>query len=178
VFEVDHPSSQQWKRARLHALGVELPPNLTFLPIDFENQTLREGLRAGGYRLEEPGVFSWLGTTQYLTQDAIFSTLRDVATLASGTEIIFEYEILESLLDEENQRMVAVLKAGAAARGEPWLSFFDSASLAARLRELGFAEVWDFGPEEANERYFRGRTDGLYIPDGGHLMKARVGEMS
>ena len=64
MFEVDHPSSQQWKRARLHALGVELPPNLTFLPIDFEEQTLREGLRAGGYRLEETGVFSWLGTSR------------------------------------------------------------------------------------------------------------------
>ena len=101
--------------------------------------------------------------TQYLTEDAIFSTLRDVATLASGTEIIFEYEILDSLLDEESQRMVAVLKANAAARGEPWLSFFDPASLMARLRELGFTEVRDLGPEEANKRYFGGRTDGLCI---------------
>ena len=176
VFEVDHPATQQWKRARLHALGVELPSNLTFLPIDFEKQTLKEALRAGGYHLAEPGIFSWLGVIQYLTEDAIFSTLRDVATLASGSEIIFEYEILESLLDEENQRMVAVLKASAAARGEPWLSFFDPASLMARLRELGFTEVWDLGPEEANPRYFGGRTDGLCISDGGRLMKARVGE--
>jgi methyltransferase (TIGR00027 family) len=178
VFEVDHPATQQWKQARLHALGVELPPNLTFLPIDFEKQTLREGLRAGGYRLEEPGVFSWLGTTQYLTEDALFSTLRDVATLASGTEIIFEYEILDSLLDEENQRMVAVLKANAVALGEPWLSFFDPASLMARIRELGFTEVRDLGPEEANTRYFGGRTDGLCIANIGHLMKARVGKRS
>jgi methyltransferase (TIGR00027 family) len=37
VFEVDHPVSQQWKRVRLDALGIELPPNLTFVPIDFEN---------------------------------------------------------------------------------------------------------------------------------------------
>jgi methyltransferase (TIGR00027 family) len=176
VFEVDHPATQQWKRARLHALGVELPPNLTFLPIDFEAQTLREGLRAGGYRLEESGVFSWLGVTQYLTEDAIFSTLRDVATLAPGTEIIFEYGILESLLDAESQRMVAVLKAGAAARGESWLSFFDPARLMARLQELGFTEVQDLGPEEANPRYFGGRTDGLCIPNIGHLMRARVGE--
>lgn len=178
VFEVDHPTSQQWKRARLHTLGVELPPNLTFLPLDFETQTLREGLRAGGYRLEEPGVFSWLGVVQYLTEDAIFSTLRDVASLAPGTEIIFEYEILDSLLDEESQRMVTVLKANAAARSEPWLSFFDPASLMTRLRELGFTEVWDLGPEEANKRYFGGRTDGLCISNIGHLMKARVGEMS
>jgi methyltransferase (TIGR00027 family) len=177
VFEVDQPATQQWKCARLHALGVELPPNLTFVPIDFENQTLREGLRAGGYRLGEPGVFSWLGVIQYLTEDAIFSTLRDVAALAPGTEIIFEYEILDSLLDAESQYMVAVLKAGAASRGEPWLSFFDPASLMARLRELGFTEVWDLGSEDANTRYFTDRTDGLRlpVPSAGNLMRARVG---
>jgi methyltransferase (TIGR00027 family) len=176
VFEVDQPATQQWKRARLHALGVELPPNLTFVSIDFEKQALGEGLRGGGYRLEEPGVFSWLGVTQYLTEDAIFSTLRDIAALAPGTEVIFEYLILESLLDAENQRWMAVLKADAAARGEPWRSVFDPTSLMARLRELGFAEVWDLGPEEANARYFTGRTDELRlpIPCGAHLMRAVI----
>ncbi len=179
VFEVDHPATQQWKRARLHTLRVQLPPNLTFLPIDFEHQTLRAGLRAGGYRLEEPGLFSWLGVIAYLTEDAIFSTLRDVAALAPGTEIIFEYVILDSLLDAESQRMAAVVKAGAAARGEPWLSFFDPVGLRARLRELGFAEVWDIGPEEANARYFTDRTDGLRlsVPSPAHLMRARVGSV-
>jgi methyltransferase (TIGR00027 family) len=177
VFEVDHPATQQWKWARLHALGVEIPPNVTFMPIDFEKQTLREGLRAGGYRLEEPGVFSWLGVTGYLTEDAILSTLRDVIALAPGSEIVFEYVILDSLLDADSQRMAAVLKAGAAARGEPLRSAFDPASLMAQLRGLGFAEVWELGPEGANARYFTGRTDGLrlLVPSAWYLMRARLG---
>jgi methyltransferase (TIGR00027 family) len=36
VFEVDHPATQQWKRARIRALAVQLPSNLTFIPLDFE----------------------------------------------------------------------------------------------------------------------------------------------
>ena len=36
VFEVDHPATQQWKRARLRDLHVTLPDNLTFVPLDFE----------------------------------------------------------------------------------------------------------------------------------------------
>ena len=178
VFEVDHPATQHWKRARLHAVGVELPPNLTFLPIDFEQQTLREGLRAGGYHLDEPGVFSWLGVVVYLTEDAIMSTLRDIASLAAGTEFIFQYEVLDSLLDAEGQRLTAALKAMGTARGEPWLSFFDPTSLRARVRELGFAAVWDVGPEEANARYFAGRTDGLRAVPITHLMKAQVGSIA
>jgi methyltransferase (TIGR00027 family) len=174
VFEVDHPATQHWKRARLHALGVEIPPNVTFVPIDFEQQTLREGLQAGGYRLEEPGVFSWLGVTPYLTEDAIFSTLRDAASLAPGTEVIFEYVMLDSLVDEENRQLAAEIKATVAARGEPALSLFEPVTLAARVKELGFAQVWDVGPEEANVRYFAGRTDGLCASLLSHLMKARV----
>jgi O-methyltransferase involved in polyketide biosynthesis len=103
--------------------------------------------------------------------------LRDVAALAPGSEIIFEYLIPDSLLDADGQRIAAVLKAAAAARGEPALSFFDPANLMARLREVGFAEVWELGPEDANARYFAGRTDGLKlpVPSLAHLMRARVG---
>ena len=36
VFEVDHPATQAWKRARLQDLGVALPANLAFVPVDFE----------------------------------------------------------------------------------------------------------------------------------------------
>ena len=54
---------------------------------------------------------------------------------------------------------------------------FEPASLAEQVRELGFAEVWDFGPQEATARYFAGRSDGLLLPAsfGFHLMGARVG---
>jgi methyltransferase (TIGR00027 family) len=175
VFEVDHPRSQSWKQARLRELSVALPPNLTCIPLDFEQQTLAEGLRAGGYRFENPGFFSWLGVTQYLTEEAIFSTLKEVASLASGTEIICGYNIAEALLDEEGRRLMAIPKAYTAARGEPWQSFFEPARLAVRLQELGFTQVADFGPEEANARYFAGRTDGLCVLEMEHFMRARVG---
>src|SRR5262245_52153502 len=79
VFEVDHPVTQHWKRTRLDAVGVEIPLTVTFVPLDFEQQTLQAGLRAGGYHLKEPGIFSWLGVTPYLTEDAIFRTLREIA---------------------------------------------------------------------------------------------------
>jgi methyltransferase (TIGR00027 family) len=35
IFEVDHPTTQQWKRARLQELRITLPSNLRFIPLDF-----------------------------------------------------------------------------------------------------------------------------------------------
>ncbi|ETW98877.1 MAG: hypothetical protein ETSY2_42030, partial [Candidatus Entotheonella gemina] len=177
IFEVDYPASQQWKQHRLRELHIELPPNLTFIPVDFETQTLANVLTAGGYDPEKPAFLSWLGVTQYLTEEAVFNTLQQIASLASGTEMIFTYVVPESLLNAEDQRFLAINKSGAAKRGEPWVSLFEPASLASRVRALGFTQIMHFSPEEANSRYFVGRTDGLCVPGLEHLMQARVGRV-
>ena len=88
---------------------------------------------------------------------------------------MFQYQIAEDLLDDDNRRLLDVLRAGGRANGEPWLSFFDPHRLAEQLKALGFVDVIDFGPKQALERYFTGRTDGLRPPVLSHFMKARVG---
>jgi hypothetical protein len=40
-------------------------------------------------------------------------------------------------------------------------AYSNPAKLAEQVRKIGFAEVSDFGPDEANARYFKDRTDGL-----------------
>jgi methyltransferase (TIGR00027 family) len=178
IFEVDHPATQAWKRERLQDLGVASPDNLAFVPVDFEKQSLVERLQKGGYRSDAAAVFSWLGVVVYLTSDAIFGTLRTIASLALGTEIIFEYPLPGELLDVEAQQVLAVVGAAAAARNEPLLTFFEPARLAEEVRRLGFSEVWDFGPKEASSLYFADRTDGLRPRAALHLMGARVGPRS
>ena len=178
VFEVDHPATQAWKRDRLHDLAIELPPNLSLVPVDFEKQSLINGLRQSGYQTDAPGLFSWLGVITYLTADAIFDTLRTVAALAPGTEIIFEYGVPREMCDEEGQKHFDLMMAATADDGEPWRSFFEPDKLAEKVRELGFAEVSDFGPDDMQARYFAGRTDGLRPTTFQHHMRARVGARS
>ena len=175
IFEVDHSSTQAWKRARLRASGVELPANLSLIPVDFEKESLIDNLRMSGYNADAPGLFSWLGVTMYLSTDAIFGTLRAIATLAPGTEIIFEYSVPKDLVDEETQKLLAVVMMVAQARGEPQQSFFDPAKLAEQVRKAGFAEVSDFGPDQINARYCEDRTDGLRTHFLNHYMRARIG---
>jgi methyltransferase (TIGR00027 family) len=49
IFEVDHPATQAWKRQRLAEAGIPIPDTLTFAPVDFERETLGEGLAAAGF---------------------------------------------------------------------------------------------------------------------------------
>lgn len=180
VFEVDHPATQQWKRACLRQLDIPIPSNLTFVPLDFEEQTMVEGLQTSGHWPELPTFISCLGLTHFLTAEAVFEMLRNVATLAPGSEIVFDYYLPESLLDEEARWALAISKKLAAARGEPLksgLSGFEPSVLAAQVKELGFTQVWNVGSEEANARYFAGRTDGLCAPPISNIMKVRVGRV-
>jgi O-methyltransferase involved in polyketide biosynthesis len=104
--------------------------------------------------------------------------LQYVASLAPGSEIVFQYVVSEERLDDEGQRLLAMLKAASAARGEPWLSLFEPSALIARVKELGFRQMCNFGPEEANACYFAGRADGLRASPMHHLMKGQVGNGS
>lgn len=136
ITEVDNPTTQLWKQRRLEQLNIHKPSNLTFLPIDFERQSLIDGLREGGYPLEKPAFISWLGVTQYLTRSAVLGTLKQVSKLASGTELVFTFIVPEGLLDNRERRVLSIVKASMSAVGEPWISFFDTDELTSILKDL------------------------------------------
>jgi len=174
VFEVDHPSTQAWKRARLEEIGIAIPGNLTFAPIDFETQTLAEGLRSAGC---DPGIctfFSWLGVTPYLTAEAVAATLRFITSAPKGSGVVFDYAIPPSLLTPAQRSVFAWLAQRVASAGEPWQAFFDPLQLMEDLRAMGFGYVEDKGQEEINETYFKDRKDSLRVGSLSHVMIARV----
>jgi methyltransferase (TIGR00027 family) len=159
VFEVDHPASQAWKHERLTELGVSLPNNLVFTPVDFETQTLRDGLLAAGFDFAASAAFSWIGVTMYLTLAAIEATLETVAACPPGSRIVLTYNPPPSALQDQGLAMHSRMSRLAGDMGEPWLSFFTPAEAEALLRRCGFAEVDHFGPAEAVRTYFAGRPD-------------------
>jgi methyltransferase (TIGR00027 family) len=176
VFEVDHPATQGWKRRRLEAAGIAIPESMTFAPVDFESQTLAEGLARAGFRTDRKAFFSWLGVVPYLTRSAAMETLRFVASLPPGSGIVFDYSLPPESLDPVRRQALEALAARVAAAGEPFQTFFDPPELESELRPMGFASFEDLGTEEINARYFSGRSDGLRASGGiGRLMKARVG---
>jgi len=174
VFEVDHPATQTWKRARLDEVGIALPDDLTFAPVDFETQTIEEGLRAAGYDPGKRTFFSWLGVTEYLMPEVVMATLRFIASAPAGSGVVFDYMISPSLLNPAQRLRFDALARRTASVGEPWQAFFDPQLLTRDLRAMGFGYVEDKGPEEINAWYFKNRKDELRVGSLSHLMSARV----
>ena len=175
VFEVDHPATQAWKRDRLAQRGIAPPASLTFAPVDFERESLGEGLRRAGFRRERPVFVSWLGVTIYLTQEAVRGTLRALAReCVSGSEIVFDFALPDYALSESEQRTRAELAALVASVGEPWISFFDDTALADEMRSMGYARAEVLDSAKANERYFHARSDGFRLYGSGRMMAAEI----
>jgi methyltransferase (TIGR00027 family) len=174
IYEVDHPETQRWKRGKLAAAGIAIPPNLTFVPIDFETTTLTDALWATGFASATESLCSWLGVTQYLSSDTIDTTLRFVLSLPHLSEIVLSFILPQEALAGVEAEAVQTAALRAAEVGEPWLSRFYAGNLEAKLRALGFSSVIHLTPEDAHERYFRNRRDGLEPRRGEQLMRAIV----
>jgi methyltransferase (TIGR00027 family) len=171
VFEVDYPATQGWKRERLKQAGLAVPASLIFAPVDFERQSLAEGLMAAGFQTDRPAFFQWLGVVPYLTREAISTTLDFIAGV-SESEVVFDYaEPFENYPAERRANVMAVA-ARTASLGEPWLSLFDPVELAELLRQKGFGIVEDLGMAEIAERFYGALKQGIVIGPGAHVVRA------
>jgi methyltransferase (TIGR00027 family) len=175
VFEVDHPATQAWKREQLQAAGIEIPASLTFVPVDFEEQTLAEALGSSGFDASALAFFSWLGVTPYLTREACMTTLTFIASMLKGSGVVFDFAIDPMFLNAGQREAFDALSKRVAAYGEPFQLFFNPEKLVNDLKTMGFSRAEFLGREQLNARYFKDRADGLSVRGGlGHLMRAWV----
>ncbi len=141
VFEVDHPASQEFKRAALAAARVEVPDSVRYVPADLARDPLIQCLAAAGFDASAPAMIAWLGVTMYLTAQAVAETLAAVARLAPGTELIADYLLPEGARDEAGALYGALVAQASAEQGEPWRSYFTPDQMADLAGRAGFGAV-------------------------------------
>jgi len=174
TYEVDHPDTQRWKLERIRAAGITTRDNLHYVPVDFERQSLADGLAQSGFDRGQPTFFSWLGVTYYLERDSVIETFRYVAGTAPGSQLVFDFVLDDASLDETNRAAVQKISAFVKTQGEPWLTRFAPAELEHTLRDLGFSEANCFSHALATERYLQDRSDELALNIAIQMMGAIV----
>jgi len=173
VFEVDRPATQAWKRQRLEQAAIPLPPWLTFAPVDFERETLAEGLAAAGLDREQRTFFTCLGVVPYLTEEAVRTILGFMASLPHEAHVVFDYSDPPASLSAESRDFHERRAARVAEIGEAWVSYFEKEKLRDLLAELGFSEIEDLGPPEIATLYFPSRARPAHsLTEGGHVVHA------
>ncbi|MDR3750034.1 MAG: class I SAM-dependent methyltransferase [Terracidiphilus sp.] len=163
VFEVDFPATQEWKRTMLDHAEIALPATLTFVPLDFERQTLAAGLTEAGFDATTPAFFGWLGVVPYLTLEAFRATLADLAQLPTGTAVSFDYALKPETLGPAGRIAFERLSYRVARAGEPFQLFFTPETMAEELSRAGFHRFEQLNTDRLNDLYFKNRADGLKL---------------
>ncbi|MFK4150246.1 class I SAM-dependent methyltransferase [Streptomyces sp. NPDC004065] len=160
VWEVDHPASQQDKRARLAeaaradgepgddtraAAGPGLSAvarSVRFVPVDFAVDDLGAALDTAGHDPSAPTTWLWEGVVPYLTRDEVRATVAALASRSCpGSVLVVNYQA-PSLKAAAGRLLTRVLGSSVTA-GEPWRSLWRPQQMAALLAEHGLQVVSD-----------------------------------
>lgn len=94
IFELDAAPTQERKVECLRRAGIDVPQQVTLVPIDFDRQSLNEGLESAGYESERRTLFVWEGVSYYLDPASVDATLEFVARHSHcESSIAFDYAI-------------------------------------------------------------------------------------
>lgn len=173
VYEVDLPAVQYEKKKRLQKYLGHLPESVTFIPIDFDRQTLDSAFSGTGFDPARPAVFVWEAVTQYITEEAVQRTLSYVGQSAAGSVLVFTY-VLKSIIERRSDIPGADRMMDFVANDSPWLCGLDPSTLQEYLQPFGLNLVSDVGNSFYQERYLKplGRT--LEVTEGERVAQAVV----
>ncbi|MEB9908065.1 class I SAM-dependent methyltransferase [Bacillus anthracis] len=172
IFEVDHPSTQQFKKERIEEAEFEIPNNLHFISMDFTKGFSYEQLQNEGFENKKT-FFSLLGVTYYLTKEELSSLIECLfAMVPEGSSIVFDYPD-ENLFTEKglSNRVENMVKM-AAVGGEPMKSCYSYREMEALLAKAGLLIYEHLSPEDINKLYFEGRNDYLKAFETVHYVHA------
>jgi len=156
IFEVDHPATQARKRTLLAQVLPAIPPNVAFVPVDFNRQSLAGRVTDAGFRVGCRNFFIWEGVTEYLSQEAVDATFRFVVeSSAVGSEIVFTYTDA-GLIDGTREfpggrRLLAMNRLG----GEPYTFGLDPTALRGYLAERNLELLEDIAGIGYATRYWK-----------------------
>ena len=175
IYEIDHPATQQIKQKRLGKILNSSLEGVEFLAVDLEKQTVPEALSDSSFLKDKRAFFSWLGTIPYLSEDAVFTVLCDLASFAAkGSEIVFDYSIpVEMWPFEERQALGRIMRL-IGRRGEPIKSFFKPDAFSDEISRLGYKILENISPAEINRKYFLDRADGLVTHSAAYNIHAEI----
>ena len=164
IFEVDQPEVSDIK---LSKLPKDLPnlENITYVNVDFSYQSLSEQLLTAGFDKTKSTIFTLEGVSQYITKEAVSSTIQELPLITKDARSIFFMSYVDELLKKDPAacfgkgypnptKKANLIQTLSAKVGEPWISFYRDEEVESILAENGYAIKENVTLEDLNSLYF------------------------
>jgi methyltransferase (TIGR00027 family) len=154
IFELDAQPTQLRKQELLGQAGIPVPEHVTFVPVDFNRENLKEVLLEAGFSGDERALFVWEGVTYYLSAEVVDNTLGVIRTISpAGSSVCFDFASLstEALGEEGAKKLREHMKSKHPA--EPTKFGIPQGKLGAFLTERGYVVIEHLSSSEMEARY-------------------------
>ena len=164
IFEVDQPEVSDIK---LSKLPKDLPniENICYVNVDFSYQSLSQQLIAAGFDQNKSTIFTLEGVSQYISKEAVSSTVKELAKITKDSRSIFFMSYVDELIDIDPAacfgkgyrnplKKAKLIQKLSAKVGEPWISFYNNEELESLLSENGYSVKENVTFDDLNTIYF------------------------
>jgi methyltransferase (TIGR00027 family) len=160
IFEVDQPVNVARKTAAVRrALGAQ-PDSVRLVPVDFEHDDVMAVLADHGYHADGRTFFVWEAVTQYLSPNAVHTTLEKLRSAPAGSRPVFTY-VRRDFIDGINLYGAEPLYRRFVQRERLWHFGLPPQEVATFLAGHGWHLCEQAGPDLITQRYIE--------PTGRHL---------
>ncbi|MBT3255050.1 MAG: class I SAM-dependent methyltransferase [Deltaproteobacteria bacterium] len=157
IFEVDHPSTQKDKLAKIKENIKDIPDNITYIPVNFEMDDLKESLISSGYAPSEKTLFIWEGVTYYLEKESVEQMLEFIVeNSARGSKVAFDYFPPEVIDGTSTERLGKVMYKMVKKLGEPYKFGITVEEIDNLLKKHHFTDIGKYSSSDVRDTYFHG----------------------
>ncbi len=171
IFELDAPVTQEAKINQFKKRGIEIDPNIVFISIDFNKESLEDKLIESGFSKNKRSLFILEGLTMYLDPEAIDSTFNVIDQFAGdGSEIVFDYVYLSVLRGEniyygESEVLKQIKDAN-----EPWSFGIEKGKLEPFLKGKNLSLIQSLNSKEIENKFFKMNGNKMARVNGTHCI--------
>ena len=155
IFELDAPPTQGAKIKQYQKRGLTVPPNVVFVAIDFDKESIHDKLDQAGFRPAQKSLFLLEGLLMYLEPESVLAAFRLIEQYAgSGSRIVFDYVQASVLRGEKTLYGEEGLVRVVSQAGEQWRFGFDPDEVTPFLAAYGFRVADHKDARELEACYF------------------------
>lgn len=155
IFEIDAATTQLLKITQFRKRDVVFPENVTFIPMNFETESMVEKLEKAGFQKGVKTLILMEGVLQYLAPKAANETLQNLQDLCGqGSRLICDYAHQSTLRgggkDYGEKGVLSKIKV----YGESWQFGLDNNEVQHFVEKYGFRLLDHKSPSDFEKDYF------------------------
>ena len=154
-FEIDMPHTINEKKKRIKKIYESLPSFVTYVPVDFNKQSLFLELLKSGYNKNKKTFFIWEGVSMYISYNAFKNVIINVKKYShKGSMLVFDYFIKDFVTFKIKNQKYAYSSKRAEKIGEPFTLGLTANQCKSLLHKNNLSVIEDIGHKGLYQRYY------------------------